>query len=283
MIICRNSSEARAQVAQWKREGLTVGFVPTMGFLHAGHVSLMGLAAREADKVVVSIFVNPTQFGPNEDYASYPRDEEGDASKCRSAGVDLLFLPPVADIYPEGAETFVECTNLPEHLCGLRRPGHFRGVTTVVAKLFCLLAPDVAVFGSKDYQQLKVLEKMTRDLLMPIRIVPGPTVREEGGLAMSSRNKYLSPEQRHQALAISRALGEARRAVEAGENHAATLLAAMARTIETAGGRVDYVNIFHPETLEDLDVLDVLDGPAHAAVAAFFGPARLIDNLRLRE
>jgi pantoate--beta-alanine ligase len=153
-------------------------------------------------------------------------------------------------------------------------------VTTVVAKLFCLLAPDVAVFGSKDYQQLKVLEKMTRDLLMPIRIVPGPTVREEGGLAMSSRNKYLSPEQRHQALAISRALGEARRAVEAGENHAATLLAAMARTIETAGGRVDYVNIFHPETLEDLDVLD---GPAHAAVAAFFGPARLIDNLRLRE
>jgi pantoate--beta-alanine ligase len=280
MIICRNSQEARTLVGQWKAQGLTVGFVPTMGFLHEGHVSLMGLAAARADRVVVSIFVNPTQFGPGEDYESYPRDEEGDAQKCREAGVALLFLPQVEDLYPDGAETFVECTRLPQHLCGLRRPGHFRGVTTVVAKLFCLLTPDVAVFGSKDYQQFKVLEKMTRDLLLPIQIVAGETVREEGGLAMSSRNKYLNPDQRLRARAIGLALRGARRAVQAGEVHGATLLGAMAQTIEAAGGRLDYVNIFHPETLEDLDVVE---GPAHAAVAAFFGPARLIDNLRLRD
>jgi len=280
MEIVRTVPALRAAVRAWRAGGLRVGLVPTMGYLHEGHLSLVDLARARADRVVLTLFVNPTQFGPGEDLAAYPRDEEGDLAKARGRGVDLAFLPGDGEMYPPAAETFVVLERLPRHLCGLSRPVHFQGVATIVTKLFVVAEPHVAVFGEKDWQQLQVIRRLTRDLLMDIEIVGGPVVREPGGLAMSSRNKYLTPGEREAACAIQRSLRAARDRVAAGETDPAALRREIRAAIEAAGGRVDYAAVVHPETLEDLVRVD---GPAHGLAAAFFGRARLIDNLRLRD
>lgn len=270
----------RAQSREWRAAGLTVGFVPTMGALHAGHLSLVA-RAREAgaDRVVASIFVNPTQFGPTEDLAAYPRDAAGDASKLEGAGVNLLFTPAVETIYPPGSETFVTLERLPHHLCGASRPTHFRGVATVVTLLFNIVEPDVAVFGEKDFQQLQLLRKLVRDLHFPIRVVGAPIVREPDGLAMSSRNAYLGPDERRRARCLSEALALAEARLAAGVGSTAALTAAMASHCAAAGGDVDYAAIVDEETLEPLTAVD---RPARAALAVRIGPARLIDNRALR-
>jgi pantoate--beta-alanine ligase len=275
MDIFRTASALRAQARAWHRAGLSIGLVPTMGYLHDGHLSLARIARARADRVVVSIFVNPTQFGPGEDLDRYPRDEAGDLEALAREGVDAAFLPSVREMYPEGAETFVQLERLPEHLCGMSRPVHFRGVATVCTKLFAASAADVAVFGEKDYQQLLVIRRMARDLLLPVEIVGGPIVREADGLAMSSRNAYLSPEDRRRALAVPRALDAAEALLRAGETDAAVLRAAMAGEIAKVGAALDYAAIVDPDSLDD--VLRV-EGPARAAIAALFGPTRLIDN-----
>lgn len=280
MEIVRTVSELRAVVRVWKQAGRRVGLVPTMGYLHDGHLSLVDEIRSRVDRVILTLFVNPTQFGPGEDLDAYPRDEAGDLDKARSRGVDLVFVPGDGEMYPEGAETVVSLERLPNHLCGLTRPVHFGGVATIVAKLFVIATPDVAIFGEKDYQQLQVIRRMTRDLLMDIEILGGATIREPDGLAMSSRNKYMTPEERAAAPVIQRSLRGARDAVLGGERDLPSLLQGIRSAIEGAGGRVDYVSIVDPETLEDLDVMG---GAAHAAVAAFFGKARLIDNLRLSD
>ena len=273
MDIVRRVSDLRATVRAWRREGLRIGLVPTMGYLHDGHLSLVDQGRPLVDRMILTIFVNPTQFGPGEDLDAYPRDEAGDLEKARLRGVDLVFIPDRGEMYPEGAETSVQLEHLPHHLCGVTRPVHFGGVATIVAKLF-------VIFGEKDYQQLQVIRCMTRDLLMDIEVLGGPTVREPDGLAMSSRNKYLTAEERAAAPTIRRSLLAARDAVAAGAQDVALLLAGIRDAIAAVGGRVDYVSIMHPENLEDLEMID---GAAHVAVAAFFGKARLIDNLRLSD
>lgn len=260
-------------------DGQTIAFVPTMGYLHAGHVSLMEEARRRADRVVLSVFVNPTQFGPNEDLDSYPRDPERDMALAEKAGVDLFFTPDKDALYPAGYETYITQTQLPEHLCGLSRPGHFRGVMTIVAKLFNIVKPHYAVFGQKDYQQLAVLRRMTADLNFDIRIIGAPTVRETDGLAMSSRNKYLSERQRASALALSRALDAARILTEKGATESAALVASASATIEAVPEtRIDYITICDPDTLEDVETID---RPVLMAMAVRVGNTRLIDNMML--
>ncbi len=280
MDIVRTVEALRTAVRAWRREELRVGLVPTMGYLHDGHLSLVDEVRSRVDRVILTLFVNPTQFGPGEDLDAYPRDEAGDLAKARSRGVDLVFIPSDEEMYPEGAETTVSLERLPNHLCGLGRPVHFGGVATIVAKLFIVASPDVAIFGEKDYQQLQVIRRMTRDLLLDVEILGGATIREPDGLAMSSRNKYLTPDARAAAPVIQRSLRAARDAVAAGATDAGALVDDVRRAIEAAGGRVDYVAIVDPETLEDIETID---GAAHAAVAAFFGKARLIDNLRLSD
>jgi pantoate--beta-alanine ligase len=280
MQIVRTVEELRSTVRAWRQDGLRIGLVPTMGYLHDGHLSLVDEVRPRVDRVILTIFVNPTQFAPGEDLDAYPRDEAGDLDKARTRGTDLVFIPDDGEMYPAGAETSVQLAQLPNHLCGLSRPVHFGGVATIVAKLFIIAEPHVAIFGEKDYQQLQVIRRMTRDLLMDIEILGGATIREPDGLAMSSRNKYLTPAERAAAPVIHRSLRAARDAVTAGETDVSALLAGIRGKIEAAGGRVDYVAIVEPETLEDLDVID---GGAHAAVAAYFGKARLIDNLRLSD
>ncbi len=275
MKIIEKISEMQSFSCEIRRSGRTIGVVPTMGFLHEGHMSLVDLAKRHSDVVVVTIFVNPTQFGPSEDFDRYPRNFDGDVKLCESHGVDAIFAPSVGEMYPGGASTWVVEEKLSQGLCGKSRPGHFRGVTTVVAKLFNAVLPDIAVFGEKDFQQLKVLTKMVRDLNFPIKIIPGPIVREKDGLAMSSRNKYLSKDERERALSISRSLAEAEAMAGAGVRDAGKIAAAISKRISAAGGRVDYVEIVDAETLEPADKMD---GPSLAAVAAFFGSTRLIDN-----
>lgn len=264
----------------WRVDGECVGFVPTMGALHPGHLSLVR-AAREAGatRVVVSIFVNPTQFGQGEDLAAYPRDLASDAEKLRAEGVDLLFLPEADVIYGPGAQTWVSLDHLPSRLCGLSRPAHFRGVSTVVTVLLNIVQPNLAVFGQKDYQQLQVIRRMVLDLHMPVRIVGAPIIREPDGLAMSSRNIYLSADERKRALCLRRALDGAQAAVDAGERSAAVLLKGMRRTCSDVGGDVDYVALVDPETLEDVSWID---GPIRALLAVQIGPARLIDNALIR-
>ncbi len=209
MRVIDTVAEMQQQANQWRREGLVIGFVPTMGYLHQGHLELMRCAKGKSDRVVVSIFVNPTQFAPGEDFERYPRDLERDMGLMRAVGVDAVFAPTVADMYPEGYQTYVEVGEVTRPLCGAKRPGHFRGVTTVVAKLFHIVKPHVAVFGEKDYQQLLTIRRMVRDLAMDVEIVGHPIVREPDGLAMSSRNVYLSEEERREALLLSQALAEA--------------------------------------------------------------------------
>ncbi len=258
--------------------GDVVGFVPTMGYLHEGHLSLIRIARARCDLLVVSIFVNPTQFGPNEDYNDYPRDLERDKALCEKEGVDVLFVPKVEEMYPEGFCTYVEVTGrMTEVLCGKYRPGHFRGVTTVVTKLFNIVMPHFAVFGQKDGQQLAVIKRMVRDLNLPVEIIAAPTVREQDGLAMSSRNEYLTPEERKVAPALYKSLLMAKKLIEQGERRSANIISAMRKYIEGAGPfRVQYIDIVDADTMEPLDEVR---GKVMIALAAFLGKARLIDNI----
>jgi pantoate--beta-alanine ligase len=258
-----------------RRAGRRIGLVPTMGALHAGHLSLVREARRRTESVVVSIFVNPIQFNSRGDFESYPRDDTGDARLLEGEGVDVLFLPMAEEVYPPGFQTRVEVTELTRPLCGAHRPGHFAGVTTVVAKLFLAVKPDVAIFGAKDYPQLQVVRQMVRDLNFDLEIVAGETVREPDGLAMSSRNLRLSASERSRARAVPRGIGRARRAAAAGEGDPAALTAEFTREIEDAGARMEYAEIRHPETLE---VLPRLEDRALLAVAVWVGDVRLIDN-----
>lgn len=276
MTIVRSRNEMRALSRTWQAQGLRVAFVPTMGALHEGHVSLVRLASEQADRVVVSIFVNPTQFGPNEDFSRYPRDEEGDLAKCRAAGAHAVFLPSVAEMYPPDATVFVDEAKLSAGLCGASRPGHFRGVLTVVAKLFHIVEPDVAVFGRKDAQQLALIERMVRDLDLAVQIVPAPILREPDGLAMSSRNRYLSAAERANALCLRRALDQAEEAFRRGERDAAALRDALrARLAAVPGARVDYVEVVDAASLQPVATLG--EGTL-VALAVWMGATRLIDN-----
>lgn len=259
-----------------RSDGRTIGLVPTMGALHEGHLSLVRRAAAETDCVVVSVYVNPTQFGPSEDFDSYPRQLRVDADAAGEVGAQVVFAPSDKIMYPNGFATYVDQEQLTETLCGARRPGHFRGVTTVCTKLFNTVKPHQAYFGQKDYQQTVVIRRMVADLNMDLGIVVCPTVREPDGLAMSSRNKYLSPDERQQALCLREALLRAKDIAAAGETNAATIIGAMREVIEQRPlARVDYISIAHPDTLQDVETIE---GQAAAALAVFFDQARLIDN-----
>lgn len=260
-----------------RASGMSIGFVPTMGYLHDGHLSLMHAARHENDRIVTSIFVNPTQFGRNEDLSTYPRDPENDAAKCVNAGVDALFMPDATEIYSAQHQTYVEPGKLSQTLCGRSRPGHFRGVATVVLKLFNIVRPTNAYFGAKDYQQLQVIRAMTRDLNVPVRIVSCPTVREPDGLAMSSRNSYLSPHERRQAICLYQALCKAKELFEQCETKAQTYLDAMrARIGLEPDAEPDYISLVDPDTLEDLEMVS---DRCLAIMAVRIGKTRLIDNM----
>lgn len=277
MQIVRTMAEARASLRALRQQNRTIGFVPTMGALHAGHLSLVRAAREQCDAVAVSIFVNPTQFGPNEDFSKYPRTFEADCKLLETENVELLFAPTAEEMYPAGAATFVTVEEIGDRLDGASRPGHFRGVATVVAKLFHIIGPDKAFFGQKDAAQVAVLRRMVRDLNFPLELVACPTVREADGLALSSRNRYLSPVERSQALALGRALFETQRQIAAGIFAAQALIEnAMAALAADSHLRVDYFRIVNPDTLVDID--DVRQG-ALIAVAAFVGSTRLIDNI----
>jgi len=272
-------AEVGALVEEARGAGKRIALVPTMGALHAGHVSLLEEGRRRGDVLVLSIFVNPAQFGRSEDLARYPRDLEGDLAKARAAGVDVAFTPEGGAIYPPAFQTFVEVRDLSRPLCGAARPGHFTGVATVVLKLFHIVRPHVAVFGEKDWQQLQVVRRMVTDLALDVEIVGLPTVREADGLAMSSRNAYLSAEQRRRALAIPAGLAAARARFLAGERDAAQLVEAAATPVREQGLRIDYLELRDAETLEERPLAD---RPTVLAVAAFVGNTRLIDNAVLR-
>jgi pantoate--beta-alanine ligase len=279
MLMLATIADIRSERARMRRAGKTLGLVPTMGALHQGHLSLIRAAQAACDAVAVSIFVNPTQFGPKEDFASYPRNLEEDCGTLEAAGVDLVFTPSVEEMYPSGASTFVEVAGLSERLDGASRPGHFRGVATVVAKLFNIFTPEHAFFGQKDAAQVAVLRKMVRDLQFPVQLDVCPTVREPDGLALSSRNQNLSEGQRRQALVLSRALRAVQQEVQRGEHDSTKLLARAIQIFEGEPAvQVDYCRIVDPETLEDIP--DVRRG-ALVAVAARVGSTRLIDNLLL--
>lgn len=279
MRLVTTIAELREAVRGARQAGKRIGFVPTMGFLHEGHKALMAAARQETDFVVVSIFVNPMQFGPSEDLARYPRDLERDTALCASVPVDLLFHPPVSEVYPDGFQTKVTVGALTSGLCGASRPGHFDGVATVVTKLFGMVQPDVAFFGQKDAQQVAVIQRLVTDLNLPVEIRPVPTVREPDGLALSSRNTYLSPAEREAALVLSRTLFWADAQVKAGERDLGALRAAMIGRIEAEPlARIDYIEIVDPLTLQPVTELA---GPALAALAVRIGSTRLIDNLRL--
>jgi pantoate--beta-alanine ligase len=280
MDVITTLQEMKAAVKAVKSRGETICLVPTMGYLHKGHTDLMRMGRKLADHLFISIFVNPTQFAPNEDLARYPRDFERDRALCEEVGVECIFHPSPEEMYPAGYATYVNVEGITQTLCGRSRPTHFRGVTTVVAKLFNICEPDVAVFGEKDYQQLAVIRRMVRDLDMGVRIVAHPTVREDDGLAMSSRNAYLSADHRTGALVLSRALAHAADIVIEGERDASKVRkAASAMIASTPGAIIDYVEIVHPDTLQSIDVID---GSAVMALAVKFGTTRLIDNTVLR-
>ncbi len=276
--IVRTIADLRAQVAAWRRADLRVGFVPTMGALHEGHLSLVRLARTRADRVVASVFVNPTQFGPNEDFDAYPRDEARDAGLLESAGCHLLYAPSAAEMYPPGASTTVTVAGVSEPLDGQARPGHFAGVATVVTKLLNQCAPDVAVFGEKDFQQLAVIRRLVRDLDLAVEIVGGPTARADDGLALSSRNAYLSEAERPVAARLNAVLREVLARVRAGEPVAAAEQAAVAALLAAGFRKVDYVEARVPETLERLGP-GPASGPVRVLGAAHLGRTRLIDNL----
>lgn len=273
--IVRTVADLRAQIAKWRKEGERVALVPTMGALHRGHLALVALAKNEADRAVGSIFVNPIQFGPREDFNLYPRDEAGDLEKLAGAGADLVFMPDVDEMYPPGFSTRVNVGDLTDDLCGAARPNHFDGVATVVAKLLLQCAPDTAIFGEKDYQQLLVIKRLVRDLNIPVEIVGAPIVRETDGLALSSRNAYLSLAERKIAPLLHRTIAEV--AADLANGRGADDAAEAARfKLEAAGFRVNYVAVRDPDTLKPLH------GPvkrARVLAAAFLGKTRLIDNV----
>lgn len=279
--IVRELDSLRTLTDAARRGGREVGFVPTMGALHEGHLALVRVAGEQGRLVVVSIFVNPTQFGPNEDFARYPRDLEGDVTKL--GGVDVVFAPEPSTIYPEGETTRVRVGKLGDHLCGPHRPGHFEGVATVVTKLFAAVGPCVAVFGRKDYQQLAILRRMTTDLLLPVRIASVPTVREPDGLAKSSRNAYLSAEERARALAISRGLRKAQAAFAGGERRAGVLASTVSAEVSSAADSVDYVTVADADALVPFAAEEAVGERALVAVACRVGKTRLIDNVVLGE
>jgi pantoate--beta-alanine ligase len=278
--ILRTPAAMRARATDLRRDGRRIAVVPTMGALHDGHLALLRAARAVADIVVLTIFVNPTQFGPKEDLSRYPRDEAGDLAKARTCGIDLAFCPDATAMYPAGAQTFIEVRELQQPLCGASRPGHFAGVATVVAKLFHATLPHVAVFGEKDYQQLAILRRMTRDLDFGIEIASVPIVREPDGLALSSRNAYLSAEQRTAALALSRGLAAAEARFRSGTRDAAELLAAARAPIEAEPlARIDYVEL---RDADELTTVSTVERPVVLAMAVVVGTTRLIDNRVLR-
>ncbi len=276
MQVVTKVSDLREYVKKAKRGGKTIGFVPTMGYFHQGHLSLMQKARKVCDEVIISIFVNPLQFGPNEDLKDYPQDMGEDLKKAKKVGVDLVFAPQIKEMYPEGFSTYVEVSgNLTSTLCGRSRPLFFKGVTTVVAKLFELVRPDKAFFGQKDYQQLKVIEKMVKELNMDIEIVSLPIVREKDGLALSSRNTYLNKEERKRALVLYNSLSLAKELIKSGEEKARKVKKEMEKLIKPKG-EIDYIAIANPETLKEVEGIK---GKVLVALAVKIGKARLIDNM----
>ncbi len=279
MEVIKSISEIKKKVKDYKKDGLTIAFVPTMGFLHEGHLALVRKAKELGDRVVVSIFVNPIQFGPKEDFKEYPRDLERDLKLLEKEGVDLVFVPEAEEMYPPDFQTYVEVKELSQGLCGAFRPGHFKGVCTVVLKLFNIVQPDVAVFGEKDYQQLQIIRQMVKDLNLDVKVIGHPTVRERDGLAMSSRNIYLSPEERESALSLYQALCLARELVKEGEKDPEVIKNKIREFIESRPfTKVQYVEIVDPETLKPLKKIE---GPALCALSVFVGKARLIDNMKI--
>jgi len=277
MEVAKTIAEIRQCVRGVRAAGKTVGLVPTMGALHVGHISLIEAAAERCDFVVVSIFVNPTQFGPGEDFEKYPRPFEEDRAICARHGVGAVFAPSPAEMYPQEDLTWVSVEKLTEPLCGRSRPGHFRGVTTVCAKLFNIVGCDAAFFGQKDAQQAVVIQRMATDLNMPLEIVVCPTVREPDGLAVSSRNKYLSPEQRRDAARVFQSLGRCREMIEAGAKDAAAIRTRMCEILEQVPAmEIEYVSIVDAGTLDEIERIE---GRVLVAVAVRLGPARLIDNI----
>ena len=276
MEIVKTIKQVRAAVSDARKAGKKIGLVPTMGALHSGHVSLIDRAVADCDFVVVSIFVNPTQLGPNEDFDKYPRDLDADAGVCQKAGVDVIFAPGASEMYPSENITWVSVEKITDPLCGAGRPGHFRGVTTVCTKLFNIVLPDAAFFGQKDAQQAIVIKRMVADLNMPLDIVVCPTVRQEDGLALSSRNKYLSDAERKDALLISKALKACDKAIAGGENDAEKLLNLMKDILGSGAVDIEYLSIADAATLEN--VLKI-EGQVLVAIAVRVGKTRLIDNI----
>lgn len=272
----RTTKDLRAEIAKWRQAGEKIALVPTMGALHAGHLSLIDIAKQHAKRIVVSIFVNPTQFGPKEDFGRYPRDEAGDMAKLKEAGADLVYIPGTEEMYPQGFATRVSLPSLTEDLCGAARPNHFEGVATVVTKLLLQCAPDVAVFGEKDFQQLLVIRRLVTDLNIPVEIVAAPIVREKDGLALSSRNAYLSAVERKRAPVLHQVLEETAASLADGEGCDAATSAGRFK-LEANGFRVDYVAVRDPETLAAL--FGPIKGPARVMGAVFLGTTRLIDNV----
>ncbi len=283
MRVERSAQAYQEACESLRRSGQRVALVPTMGALHAGHLALVDEAKRRADAAIVTLFVNPTQFGPKEDFGAYPRPLDADLEKCREHGVAVAFAPPVAAMYPEGESTRVSVSGLTDHLCGSSRPGHFEGVATIVTKLFALTGSCVAVFGRKDYQQLKVVERLARDLCLPVEVVGHPTVREKDGLALSSRNAYLSKTERQQAKAIPEALSQAVRKFARGERSAAVILSAVRARLQEAELRPDYAVLADPDAVTPLAPDAQMSERSLLAVAAFAGSTRLIDNAVLGE
>lgn len=277
MQLIHTISELRAIINEWRHQGLSVGLVPTMGYLHEGHQSLIAKSVSQNDRTVVSVFVNPIQFGPSEDLEAYPRDINRDMQKVEAAGGDLIFNPEPSEMYPDHFTSFIDTTETTELLCGAVRPGHFRGVCTVVGKLFNIVHPDRAYFGQKDAQQLATIRRFVRDLNFDVEIVPCPIVREDDGLAKSSRNTYLNPAERQAALILSRSLKQGREAIEAGERSADAVKAIIRQTLETEPlARIDYIEVVD---FDNIQRVDRLSGQTLIAIAVYIGKTRLIDNI----
>lgn len=277
MRFIEHISDVKAVIRTQKRSGKTIGLVPTMGYLHEGHLSLARMSKQDNDLTIMSLFVNPAQFGPNEDFDKYPRDLDGDAQKAESAGVDIIFTPAVSEIYPDGYNTLVEVSGITERMCGKSRPGHFKGVTTIVNKLFNIVEPDKAYFGQKDAQQAAVIRKMAKDLNMHVEIITCPIVREKDGLAMSSRNVYLNSEERKASLILSTTLFQAVEKIKAGERNKDRIYKHIVSSISSEKlADIDYVEIVDADTLQDINAIK---GRVLVALAVKFGKTRLIDNV----
>ncbi|MBE0068179.1 pantoate--beta-alanine ligase [Thermoanaerobacterium thermosaccharolyticum] len=277
MIVVKKISDVREAIKAQKAQGKTIGLVPTMGYLHEGHLSLVKEARENSDFVCASVFVNPIQFGPNEDYNKYPRDIERDIKLLEENGCDLVFIPSVEEMYPNERLTTVSVIKITNKLCGAYRPGHFDGVCTVVTKLFNIFTPDIAVFGQKDAQQVAVIKKMVEDLNIPVKIIASPIVRDKDGLALSSRNVYLSDDERHAALILNKSLKEAEKILKSGERNAENIISRVKNILESEPlCKIQYVSCVHPDTLEDLTAIN---DKALIAIACYIRNTRLIDNL----